>query len=355
MNIYIQGTGCVSPLETAVQGPFPVVVNPSYDGARLKVADPDYKQWIDIKQIRRMSRIIKMGVAAAKLSLEEAAVEKPDAIITGTAYGCLDDTGIFLTKMISQNEEMLTPTAFIQSTHNTVAGQIALMLNCHSYNNTFVHKGFSFESALLDSIMILKEGNSRHILMGAMDELTNHSFNIISRFNRFKKEPVSHTELLHSTTRGTVAGEGAACFVLGTEKGDNTSTKLTGLTTSYKPGSREEIAADIIAFLAVHEIAQEDIDLLITGRNGDVEGDVWYDHVERTLFPDQAVGCFKHLSGEYPTAASFGMWLGCKVLSSKQVPADVLFKGKAPEKIKKVLIYNHYKETHHSLILLTGC
>ncbi|SFE14783.1 3-oxoacyl-(acyl-carrier-protein) synthase [Chitinophaga sp. CF118] len=355
MNIYIQGTGCVSPLETAAEGPFPVVVNPSYEGARLKVSDPDYKQWIDIKQIRRMSRIIKMGVAAAKLSLAEASVEMPDAIITGTAYGCLDDTGVFLTKMISQNEEMLTPTSFIQSTHNTVAGQIALMLNCHAYNNTFVHKGFSFESALLDSIMILKEGNSRHILMGAMDELTNHSFNIISRFNRFKKEPVTHTELLQSTTHGTVAGEGAACFVLGTEKSDSAMARLTGLTTSYKPGSTAEIAADIIAFLAVHEIAQEDIDLLITGRNGDVEGDTWYDHVERTLFPNQAVGCFKHLCGEYPTAASFGMWAGCKVLSSGQVPADVLFKGKAPEKIKKILIYNHYKETHHSLILLTGC
>src|SRR4051812_17018644 len=122
MTIYIQGTGCVSPLETAAEGPFPAVVNPTYDGARLKVSDPDYKQWIDIKQIRRMSRIIKMGVAAAKLSLQEAGVEKPDAIITGTAYGCLDDTGVFLTKMINQQEEMLTPTSFIQSTHNTVAG-----------------------------------------------------------------------------------------------------------------------------------------------------------------------------------------------------------------------------------------
>jgi 3-oxoacyl-[acyl-carrier-protein] synthase II len=355
MNIFIQGTGCVSPLETAAAGPFPAVVNPVYEGARLKVSDPDYKQWIDVKQIRRMSRIIKMGVAAATLSLQEAKVEKPDAIITGTAYGCLDDTGIFLTKMINQQEEMLTPTSFIQSTHNTVAGQIALMLNCHAYNNTFVHKGFSFESALLDAIMILREGKSRHILMGAMDEVTTHSFNIISRFNRFKKEPVTFDTLLQRNTPGTVAGEGAACFVLGTEKGDNSYAKLSGLTTSYKPGSNAEIAADIIAFLAVHEIAQEDIDLLITGRNGDVTGDAWYDHVERTLFPEKAVGCFKHLSGEYPTAASFGMWTGCKVMASGEVPAAVLFKGKTPEKIKKILIYNHYKETHHSLILLTRC
>src|SRR5690606_5551866 len=117
--------------------------------------DPDYKQWIDVKQIRRMSRVVKMGVAAANLSLEAAGLTAPDAIITGTAYGCLDDTGVFLKKMVEQQEEMLTPTAFIQSTHNTVAGQIALLLQCHGYNNTFVNRGFSFENALLDAMMIL--------------------------------------------------------------------------------------------------------------------------------------------------------------------------------------------------------
>ncbi len=45
----------------------------------------------------------------------------PGAIITGTALGCLEDTVTFLTRMIELNEELLPPTAFIQSTHNTVA------------------------------------------------------------------------------------------------------------------------------------------------------------------------------------------------------------------------------------------
>ena len=112
MNIYINGTGCVSPLSTAVEGRLPEVA-PQIDNIRLKAAEPDYKQWIDIKMIRRMSRVIKMGVAAAQLSLQEAGIQKPEGIITGTAYGCLDDTGVFLTKMINQQEDMLTPTAFI--------------------------------------------------------------------------------------------------------------------------------------------------------------------------------------------------------------------------------------------------
>ncbi|UPK71471.1 beta-ketoacyl synthase N-terminal-like domain-containing protein [Chitinophaga filiformis] len=354
MNIYIQGTGCVSPQETAAGNTFPAAVLP-WEGPRLKAWEPDYKQWIDVKLIRRMSRVIKMGVAAAKLSLQEAGVEIPDAIITGTAYGCLDDTGVFLSKMINQQEEMLTPTAFIQSTHNTVAGQIALMLGCHAYNNTFVHKGFSFESALLDSIMILREGRSSSILAGAMDELTNHSFNILSRFDLYKKEPVTHQQLLTSNTHGTVAGEGAACFVLGTEKGPNTKAKLTGLTTLYKPAGKAEISPDITSFLAAHNCSQDEVSLVITGRNGDASGDEWYEYVENTLFAGKPVAGFKHLCGEYPTAASFGMWMGNRILAEQKVPAEALLKGKVPEQFKKVLIYNHYKQTHHSLILLTAC
>lgn len=354
MNIYIQGTGCVSPQETANGGPFPEQVLP-WEGARMKAAEPDYKQWIDVKLIRRMSRVIKMGVAAAQLSLQDAGIEKPDAIITGTAYGCLDDTGVFLSKMINQQEEMLTPTAFIQSTHNTVAGQIALMLGCHGYNNTFVHKGFSFESALLDASMILKEGRSGTILTGAMDELTNHSFNILSRFDIYKKEAVTPAELLHSQTHGTVAGEGAACFVLGTEKGANTAAKLTGVTTLYKPGGKAEISADIAAFLAAHNCSEDEVSLFINGRNGDASGDEWYEHMENNALAGKPVACFKHLCGEYPTAAAFGMWLGAKVIAAQQVPAAALYKGTAPDAIKKVLIYNHYKQTHHSLILLSAC
>ena len=52
----------------------------------------------------------------------------PDAIITGTGLGCLEDTEKFLTAMVTNKEEFLTPTSFIQSTHNTVSAQIALLL-----------------------------------------------------------------------------------------------------------------------------------------------------------------------------------------------------------------------------------
>jgi 3-oxoacyl-[acyl-carrier-protein] synthase II len=165
MKIFIRSAACISPQKTFNDDGFLTAIV-EYKGNRLQAIEPDYKEFIDPKQARRMSRLIKMGVAAAKKCLDDGYVEMPGAIITGTALGCMEDTVTFLTRIVELNEEMLPPTAFIQSTHNTVAAQIALMLKCHSYNQTFVHKGVSFENALFDAIMLLKEQDADNILVG---------------------------------------------------------------------------------------------------------------------------------------------------------------------------------------------
>ena len=97
--MFIRATGNISPQNSF--GHQPLLAEPvMYTGNRLACAEPDYKNFIDVKMIRRMSRIIRMGVAAATECLQEAGISQPDAIITGTAYGCLEDTGVFLTRMV---------------------------------------------------------------------------------------------------------------------------------------------------------------------------------------------------------------------------------------------------------------
>src|ERR1700744_2476069 len=213
MKIYIRSSSCISPQKTFGSEDFLTDVV-EYNGTRLKAIEPDYKDFIDPKQIRRMSHVIKMGVAAAKDCLNQAHVDMPDAIITGTAFGCMEDTVTFLTRIVEQNEELLPPTAFIQSTHNTVAAQIALLLKCHNYNNTFVHKGISFESALTDALMLLKEEEANDILVGGVEETTDASYKVLSRLGLFKRWPLSNLDLFKTPTNGTIGGEGAAFFLL---------------------------------------------------------------------------------------------------------------------------------------------
>ncbi|MFZ1304417.1 MAG: beta-ketoacyl synthase chain length factor [Ferruginibacter sp.] len=351
--MYIKATGNISPQKTFGQQPMVDAV--AYTGNRLACIEPDYKDFIDPKQIRRMSRIIRMGVAAAMECLQEAEVKVPDAIVTGTAYGCLEDTNSFLSKLVEFNEELLTPTSFIQSTHNTIGAQIGLLLHCNHYNNAFVHRGFSFESALLDGMMLLKENDAANVLVGAIDEITNTSHTILNRLGLYKQGPVSNLDIYKSKTKGTVAGEGATFFLLANEPAATDYAKLDGLHTFYKPEGINDIEKQIAAFVERHAVSMNDIDLIITGKNGDAGEDKVYEQLGQTIFKAKEMLNYKHLCGEYPTAAAFAMWLAAVTIKSGRVPAALNYAGSADKKINRILIYNHYQGIHHSLSLLSAC
>jgi 3-oxoacyl-[acyl-carrier-protein] synthase II len=352
MKAYIRATGNISPQKTFGHPPLlqEFVVQ---QGNRMRCVEPDYSAFIDVKMIRRMSRIIKMGVAAAMECLQEAGVTNPDAIVTGTAYGCLEDTGIFLKKMVQQNEEMLTPTAFIQSTHNTIGAQIALLLQCHRYNNTFVHRGFSFESALLDAMMLLEENSAANVLVGAVDEITDTSHAILSRFGLYKKDNISNADLYTISSRGSIAGEGAAFFLLNHQPAENNYAVIDGLHTFYKPAGINQIEEEIALFLSSQSCTGNDIDLIITGKNGDQTGDAVYQQLAATVFKSIPAIPYKHLCGEYPTSTAFATWLAASILRNGSLPA--VLNISVPKQIKRVLIYNHYQNIHHSLLLVSAC
>ena len=357
-KVYINGLGCVSPQRTSDfrlfrEGPVTVV------GNRLKAIDPNYKDFIPSDMIRRMGRIIKMGVAAAKMCLADSrhqAVQGqpgiPEKIITGTGLGCIEDTEKFLSSMIRNREEFLTPTSFIQSTHNTVSAQIAILLKCHGYNFTYVHRGFSFETALLDCLMQLDTRSPGNILLGCADELTDHSFQIQHRLGFWKRNPVNNLELFASPGHGTIAGEGAAFFFLETTRQSNTYAAFIDCAMLLRPVNQYDIHPWILRFLERTQLSPRDIDLIITGKNGDPQGDARYHHVLSDLFPDTHSASFKHLCGEYHTATGFASWLGAQILREQAVPASALPSGD-PMNINTILIYNHFHDINHSLILLS--
>jgi 3-oxoacyl-(acyl-carrier-protein) synthase len=366
--IYIRSTGNISPQKTF--GRVTSLTDPiAYTSNWLTCIEPDYKEIIDAKLIRRMSRIIKMGVAAAMDCLKQAGVTVPDAVVTGTAYGCLADTEVFLTRIVENKEEMLTPTAFIQSTHNTVGAQIALMLQCHEYNNTFVHRGASFESALLDGMMLLADNPDARVLTGAVDEITNTSHTILSRMGLYRQHPVSSPDICLAPSRGTIAGEGAAFFLLTAQPSPTDKARLEGMTTIYNPDDLRETEQAITSFLTTHSIGMDDIDLIITGRNGDEKNDRIYDQLQQSALKGPRSINYKDLCGEYPTSTAFALWLAVNILRTSQLPANApdhtnpalsrqpgdTFREQAPPPIRRILIYNHSHNRYHSLLLVSAC
>jgi 3-oxoacyl-[acyl-carrier-protein] synthase II len=349
MKLYLHGSGCISPQQS--WGGAGLLSKPiSYNSNRLSSVEPDYSQFIEVKTMRRMSRIIKMGVASASMALSQAGVKVPDAIVTGTGYGCLEDTGIFLSKMIENKEQALNPTPFIQSTHNTIGSQIALLLQCQGYNQTYTQGSFSFENALLDAFLQASENSEKKILVGGIDEITTTSHQIQSRFGIFREEVQSSLDVLKHPGRGTINGEGSSFFVLSGQKKEGVC--VDGVTTIYR-ASGEELNSRTTSFLRNSGWDLSDVDLVLLGKSGEISDDQPLNEVAN-LFPESSIGVFKHLCGEFPVASSFGLWLGAEMIREQSVPAIVIEKHKG-RSLNRILLYNQYFGSHHSMILISKC
>ncbi len=336
MKYYIQSISSISPQPTFETDEF---LSQTADSAEnLPAIEPNYKDYVtDAGMRRRMSRIVKMGVAAALNCLKSSSVENPDAIITATGLGCLTDTEKFLNTLWANDEQLLNPTSFIQSTFNTIGAQIALILKNHNYNFTYVHRGFSFETALLDAMMQLADGEAENVLVGAVDEITPTSFQVMKRMGFWRN--------------GAKMGEGAQFFMLSSIPSEKDYAVLKAVSTFLLPESKQSIEAEIALFLEKNNITPQEIDLILLGNSGDPKQDLPLEIVKQEIFEGTPSATFKQLCGEYQTASSFGLWCAANILKKQEIPSVLCPQGK-PEKIEKILMYNVYRNTNHSLFLL---
>ncbi len=354
MAIYINGIGSISPQQTRDNSSFLSEIR-EYHEDFLPIVEPPYKEYINPKDLRRMSKIIRHGIIAARISMEDSKLDMPDAIFTGTGLGCAADTEKFLLSMINNQETLLTPTSFIQSTHNTIGGSIAIGLGCHNYNMTYVHRGFSFETALQDSIMMINDGEIQNALVGGFDEMTANHIILLRSTGNYQAKGFSNLSLKNTTQRGTIAGQGSNFFVLENEKKISSYAQIKDLKLIYKPLSEEELTRNIQVFLDKNKIDNQSIDLILMGYNGLTEETKTYDNICEKLFPTNAIGWFKHLCGEYYTASAFGMWIAAQIIQKQEIPIILHYGGKKAEQIKNILIYNQFQGNEHSLILFSAC
>jgi 3-oxoacyl-(acyl-carrier-protein) synthase len=348
---FINGLGCISAQKT-----FETVfleeaeVNENDNVLPLKV--PVYKDFISPIAIRRMAKGVKNGIVTATLAMKEANVTNVDAIITGTGLGCIEDSDKFLKAILDNNEEFLTPTAFIQSTHNTVGAQIALGLGCKGYNFTYVNGAVSFESSLLDAKMQIDDNEASTILIGGVDEMNDYTTSLFKRAGFIKKDNEAPYKILNATTKGTVYGEGAAFFVLEDKKSESTYAEIWDVEIWNKL-DENEVEEKMNLFLKSNGLEIADIDAVIFGFNGDVEYDCYYNNLATIVFANVPQVYYKHLSGEYYTASAFGLWLGSKIIKSQQIPEIVKVNSVEKQAYKKIVLYNQYKGIDHSFTLIS--
>ena len=249
----------------------------------VRSMEPDFRQWLPPLVSRRMGTLMKRTLVAALKVMADSGITSPDAIITGTGLGCIENTELLLHQLTAGEEETLKPTWFMQSTHNTLSSLIAIHTHCHGYNTTYSHRSQSFDAALLDAVTQLRLGDIANALVVAADELTPTTFAILRR-------------------TGMVG-----------QPGQVPATEATVAMLLTTDATRALCQVESLQMTAMLPDGVPQPDLLVTGHNGLPENDAFYDAVA-ARFPGIPCFRYKRLFGEGFSSPALGLYAAAHLL-----------------------------------------
>lgn len=340
---YIHQTYCISAQHTFSKIQLDEVIE--HVNKKLFALDAP-TEGIPLNLLRRMGKAVRMGISAGLPLIQQSPV---DGIIIGTANGGMEDCIKFLNQIIDYEEGRLTPTNFVQSTTNAIAAQLGIMNTNKGYNITHVHRGLSFENALIDADMKLQEHPEHSYLLGGIDEISEYNYAIEGLAGWYKKEDVSSNTLYTSGTPGTLPGEGAAMFVVNTKK-EGALAQVKAFKV-FHTDSIQTMKDQLSLFLQQHALESGKPDLFLSGENGDIRLASFYDAAEEVL-GSTPVARYKHMFGDFSTVSALSVWLACQGIQSGKFP-EHMYKTLPSPSLNTILLYHTHKENQHSFLLIS--
>lgn len=335
MKLYVKAANQIS-----IQKPLseewlnsPEIIEEEYQRAN----DPDFKAFIPPVEARRLGKVLKRAITVSLKTLKDADITCPEAIITGTGLGSVESTEAFLTDMCENGEQQLSPTHFMQSTHNTISSAVAIKTKCHGYNSTYSHKDISFQSALYDAYIQLKANEISNALVCGQDGITPAYFHLL--------------KLVDYVGNGMKApcGEVAVATLIDTNE-DNALCELSLCKIMHNPKS--DLLKQTLDNIIENEGLSPKNTFILVGVNGKESNDTIYDETIKVCFEDYNILQYKNLFGECFTANALGFYAASHILNKGLYPKEMIYKYKNSEAPSAILLFDTNKSGDTSIILL---
>lgn len=185
----------------------------THNGGEVKDFKPD--EFIPREQIPYLSRASQMAVAAARLAIEDAGLEKAYLINnnTGSCVG-LTSGSIQVIEPIDdrlvKNEKIDKSLAFQLPVHSSTSS-IAKDLKCYGPNLTFSTACAAGNYAIGFSFDLIRSGRAEVMLAGASDPFSRIAF---TGFNQFKAVAPERCQPFDKNRKGMMVAEGAGIVIL---------------------------------------------------------------------------------------------------------------------------------------------
>jgi 3-oxoacyl-[acyl-carrier-protein] synthase II len=235
-RVVVTGIGMVTPLgigkeefgqrlfsgETAIAEikSFDISSFPSHLGAEVTNFNP--RDFISVKNMRRMDKIGLMTVVSSRLALEDAGIqitqENRDrvGIILGTAFGATDVTVQFATTLLTEGPASVNPILVPNTVMNAAAGHTSIELGFRGVNTTITHFAVSAENAIAYAAAEIRRGTADFIFAGGADILSEFYYKSLIKFHALSPQNGGQEACrpFDKDRNGMIAGEGCGIICL---------------------------------------------------------------------------------------------------------------------------------------------
>jgi len=193
---------------------------PSHLGAEVTNFTP--RDFISVKNLRRMDKIALMTAASARLALEDAGMKITDenrdrvGIILGTAFGATDVTVQFAGTLLTEGPAFVNPILVPNTVMNAPAGHTSIELGFRGVNTTVTHFAVSAETAIAYAAAEIRRGTADFILTGGVDILSKFYYEAQTKFHGLSPQNGGPEACrpFDLDRNGAVAGEGCGIICL---------------------------------------------------------------------------------------------------------------------------------------------
>lgn len=290
------------------------------------VTDFRPKEFIAPMKMRRMNVLSRLGVAAAKLAIDDcgATLEHDTGVAVGTAFGPVQTSVEYMQEYVAKGPALAPPQLFAESVANAPGSHIAIEWGLRGFNITITQRESSVLAAAMFASAQLLKNNVRAALIGGVEEANEMLFSVLDRIGALAHANGTTDEAARPFDRrrnGLVLGEAGAMLIagVGTRKpygylsgfgmARDTTASISDWGTDH-----EAVATAMRAAIEDAELSLADIDAIYASANGSLRGDALEQRAIKSLFAAvPPVVATKGIFGEY--AAGGGLQLAAALLA----------------------------------------
>jgi 3-oxoacyl-[acyl-carrier-protein] synthase II len=272
-----------------------------------QVGSPDLTTWVPARAARRMSFPSRWCLAAARMALEDALLPLDKSLgdrtgaILGTAFGTTAFTEALLKEILLDGPQAASPFYFAETVANAPTAQMAIGTGATGTNETVTQREVGDLVSLGRAAAELRRGRCDRVLAGVYDEIHPLIHAYLDRYRALARPIGDDDELARPFDRrrnGFITAEGATVVVVekesaAQERGARILARIRGAGEAFDPSApghgwgvgEQGLARGLHRMLDRARVAVSDIDLIISGASGSIDGDRIEAGILRRLAP----------------------------------------------------------------------